>query len=225
MTGVTTPLTLAVTKRIVSTRRRFLARLGLGSAAFVTVSGASVPAQAQAVFPTPRRHPVDDWMDALPSTHRMMFDAVSAAGLEDIRHYASNFFNANRTGYALEPRDIGVLVVLRHSATPYGFADAMWAKYGDVFAAEMKIAASKTNPVLAGGEGLDALSRNGAYFGVCAMATRYFAGLAARGTGTSTDAVVDELGKNLIGNAHLTPAGIVAVGRAQERGFMFGYAG
>jgi len=59
------------------------------------------------------------------------------------------------------------------------------------------------------------------------MATRRFAGLATRGTGSgiTIDAVVEELGKNLVRNAHLTPAGIVAVGRAQERGYAFGYAG
>ena len=38
-------------------------------------------------------------------------------------------------------------------------------------------------------------------------------------------AVFEELSKNLVRNAHLTPAGIVAVGRAQERGFTFGYGG
>jgi hypothetical protein len=221
---VTTPLTVAVSERIVTTRRRFLGKLGAGSAAFATLAGSSVPAQAQTASSTPRRHPIDDWMDALPTAHRMVFDAVTAPGLEDIRHYASNIFIANRTGYGLDAHDVGVIVILRHNATPFAFNDAMWAKYGSVFAAEMKIGESKTNPVLADGEGLDALSGQGAHFGACAMATRRFAGLLARG-GVSVDAVFDELGKSLIRNAHLTPAGIVAVGRAQERGFAFGYAG
>ena len=57
------------------------------------------------------------------------------------------------------------------------------------------------------------------------MATRRFAGIAARNGGGTADAIVEELGKNLVSNAHLTPAGIVAVGRAQERGYAFGYAG
>ena len=57
------------------------------------------------------------------------------------------------------------------------------------------------------------------------MATHRFAGIAARKSGGTADAIFEELGKNLIANAHLTPAGIVAVGRAQERGFAFGYAG
>ena len=170
-------------------------------------------------------------MDALPTAHRMVFDAVSPQGVDDIRHYASNVFLANRTGYGLESRDVGVIVILRHNATPYAYNDAMWAKYGSVFAAELKVTDPQTqkapaaNPGNSGGETIDALSGQGAHFGACAMATRRFAGMAARSTGSTVDAVFEELGKNLVRNAHLTPAGIVAVGRAQERGYAFGFAG
>jgi hypothetical protein len=208
-------------------RRRFLARLGIGTAALGALAGSALPAAAQSKE-MPRRHEVDDWMDSLPTAHRMVFDAFTAAGLDDVSHYASNVFMANHTGYGLESRDVGVILILRHNATPYAFNDAMWAKYGGAFAAEPKpgdtAKAPNTNTAL-GGEGLDALSALGAHFGVCGMATRRFAGLAARSSGSTADAVVEELGRNLIRNAHLTPAGIVAVGRAQERGFAFGYAG
>jgi len=200
--------------------------LGLGSTAAGALLGAVLPAAAQPAATAPRRHEADDWMDQLPRAHRMMFDSVSADGAADIRHYASNVFAANRTGYGVEARDIGVIVILRHNATPLGYNDAMWAKYGGVFSSEMKIGDAKSvNPASSGGESLDTLSGLGAHFAVCAMATRRFAGLAARSTGGSADTVFEELGKNLVRNAHLTPAGIVAVGRAQERGFAFGYAG
>jgi hypothetical protein len=220
----------SVPERLAAPRRRFLARFGVGSAAIGALLGLPLPAGAQPSS-APKRHENDDWMDALPTAHRMVFDAVSAAGAEGIRHYASNVFTANRTGYGLESRDVGVLVILRHHATPLGFNDAMWAKYGSVFAADMKVVdsttqkAPSTNPANSGGEALDTLSGLGAHFGVCAMATRRLAGLAAKSTGGTTDALVEELGKNLVRNAHLTPAGIVAVGRAQERGYVFGYAG
>ena len=107
----------------------------------------------------------------------------------------------------------------------------MWAKYGSVFCRRNEDSdpgaqkAPTANPANAGAETLDALGRQGAHFGVCAMATRRFAGIVARNSGGTADAIVEELGKNLIPNAHLTPAGIVAVGRAQERGYAFGYAG
>jgi len=212
-------------------RRRFLARFGIGTAALGALIGSPLEAGAQTPPSAPRKHAVDDWMDTPPTAHRMVFDAVSSQGLDDIRHYASNVFLANRTGYGLESRDVGVIVILRHNATPYAYNDAMWAKYGSVFAAELKISDAQTqkaptaNPANTGGETIDALSAQGAHFGACAMATRRFAGMAARSTGGTVDAVFDELGKNLVRNAHLTPAGIVAVGRAQERGYAFGFAG
>jgi hypothetical protein len=206
-------------------RRRFLGRLGLGSAAAASLFGSASASAQPPSSAAPKRHELDDWMDTLPAGHRMVFDAVSAEGAQDVQHYASNVFFANRTGYGLESRDIGVIVILRHNATPLGYNDAMWAKYGSVFATELKLPATKTNPGNGGGESLETLSGLGVHFGVCAMATRRFAGMVTRGTGNSIDAALEELGKNLVRNAHLTPAGIVAVGRAQERGFTFGYAG
>jgi hypothetical protein len=217
----TNPITPS-TARFEATRRRFLGRIGAGSAALGAIVGSALPAGAQPSPSIPRRHALDDWMDALPTAHRMVFDAITPQGADDIRHYASNVFAANQTGYGVESRDVGVIVILRHDATPYAFNDAMWAKYGTVFASEMKINDAKANPANAGGERLDSLSGLGAHFGVCAMATRRYAGLAARGGG-GTDAVFEELAKNLIRNAHLTPAGIIAVGRAQEHGYAFGY--
>jgi len=167
-------------------------------------------------------------MDTLPSAHRTVFDATSLEGVDDIRRYASNVFLANRTGYGLESRDVGVLIVLRHYATPCGYNDAIWAKYGSVFASEMKGADAKAptaNPANASGETLDGLSAQGAHFAVCQMATRRYSGMIARSTNGTADAIFEELAKNLVRNAHLTPAGIVALGRAQERGFTFGYGG
>lgn len=208
-------------------RRRFLQRLGIGSGALGALAGSGLPAAAQQPAATPRRHAIDDWMDALPTGHRMVFDAVSPKGSEDVRHYASNFLAVNRSNYGLENRDIGVIIILRHNATPYAYNDAMWAKYGAAFGGDLKAGeAPKTNPAKTGVEGLDALSALGAHFGVCMMATLRFATLAAAKTsGGSAEAIFEELGQNLVRNAHLTPAGIVALGRAQERGFTFGYAG
>ena len=170
-------------------------------------------------------------MDQIPTAHRTVFDAVSAEGCADVRHYAYNILSANGTGYSLESRDVGIIIILRHNATPFAYNDAMWAKYGRIFSDEMKLVDPKTqkppvaNPGNVDGETLDGLSAQGVQFGACAMATGRLARLAAKSTGGTADAILEELGKNLIRNAHLTPAGIVAVGRAQERGCTFGYAG
>ena len=66
---------------------------------------------------------------------------------------------------------------------------------------------------------------NGVRFAVCSLATRGAANVIAQKTGQSVDAAFKELTDNLIPNGHMVPAGIVAVNRAQERGYTFTYVG
>jgi intracellular sulfur oxidation DsrE/DsrF family protein len=68
---------------------------------------------------------------------------------------------------------------------------------------------------------LEGLLKRGAHLAVCQMASRAIAGSIARTAGVSADDVYKELASNLVMNAHLAPAGIVAVNRAQERGYTF----
>ena len=66
---------------------------------------------------------------------------------------------------------------------------------------------------------LDSLVQRGVHFAVCGMATRSVASLAATAIGGNADAVVKELMTNAIANSHFVAAGVVAVTRAQERGY------
>jgi intracellular sulfur oxidation DsrE/DsrF family protein len=72
---------------------------------------------------------------------------------------------------------------------------------------------------------LEALIGRGVHFAVCQMATRRFAGAIAAAQKLDTEAVYKELASNLIRNSHLVAAGIVAVNRAQEKGYAFANAG
>ena len=63
------------------------------------------------------------------------------------------------------------------------------------------------------------------HLAVCQLATRAAAATIARQTGAKPDDVYQELASNLVPNAHIVPAGIIAVNRAQERGYSFAYAG
>jgi intracellular sulfur oxidation DsrE/DsrF family protein len=54
---------------------------------------------------------------------------------------------------------------------------------------------------------------------VCQVSSRGYAGGIAAATGGTADAVFNEMVANLLPNARLVPAGIVAVNRAQERGY------
>jgi intracellular sulfur oxidation DsrE/DsrF family protein len=57
------------------------------------------------------------------------------------------------------------------------------------------------------------------------MATMGISHALAGQTRGNADDIHKELVANLIPNAHLVPAGIAAVNRAQERGYAFAYTG
>jgi intracellular sulfur oxidation DsrE/DsrF family protein len=223
-----------------SDRRRFIA--GLGAVAAATGAGA-VTASAQT--PAARsfqsgRHTADDWMDALPGKHRMVVDGVTANGAGEAVLFASNLYAANKAGYQLGDADLGIIVVMRHFATPFALTDAMWAKYGKAMSAMLNFTDPKTkqapttnlfNSAAYGltlpnlGNTIDALVKRGTQFAVCDMAMHFAAGQLAAGGGGEADAIYKDFAANLVPNSHIVPAGVVAVNRAQERGYTLIYAG
>ena len=171
-------------------------------------------------------------MDALPGKHRILFDTTSANGFGTALLYANNFLTANQTGYGLDDSDAAVIIVARHVSTPFAYTDAMWAKYGAPITARTAFndPSTKRPPVVnlfntttAGlsnsGVTIDALIKRGAHFAVCQMATRVFATQIAQTMGVDVDTVYKELAGNMVKSTHMVPAGIVAVNRAQERGY------
>src|SRR5581483_8285770 len=114
-------------------RRSFLSRLTAGAAAAGLIS-TDLGAAAQTDSFHPARHQEDDWLDAIPGRHRFVLDALTAAGADDARQFASNYFIANQTGYALKAQDLAVVIILRHWATAFAFNDAMWEKHGAAIA-------------------------------------------------------------------------------------------
>lgn len=205
-------------------RRSFLTRFHAGAAAIAAMAlggraAAQVKSQAAAKW-EPARHDQDNWMDELPGKHRFVFDTVGNASLGDAILFAGNYIVANRNDYGLQNGDLAIIVIIRHRSTSFGFNDAMWAKYGMQLASFAEVGnAPKTNPHNTGGLSLDSLSKQGARYAVCSMATRRIAGSIAQATGGNADAVNAELVANLVPNARMVPAGIVAVNRAQERGY------
>ena len=62
------------------------------------------------------------------------------------------------------------------------------------------------------------------HLAVCQLATRAIAGSIATAFKSTTDDVYNEIAAHLLPNSHLVPAGIVAVNRAQERGYALVHA-
>jgi intracellular sulfur oxidation DsrE/DsrF family protein len=96
-----------------------------------------------------------------------------------------------------------------------------------VIAESLKLADLKTtvNPHRAQ---LETLATRGVQYAVCDMASHRYAGMLARKVdGGNADAIYKEMAASLIGigNARFVPAGIIAVNRAQERGYSIAYTG
>ena len=224
-------------------RRSFLSRLGLGMTALGATLGPSA-AGAQTAAATPRwqpgRHAQDDWFDHVPGQHRFVFDTTQFEGFGGALLYANNFFLANQNGYGLGNADLAVVLVLRHNSTVFAFNDAIWAKYGEPMSERnsLKDPVTKKAPTvnifnaaaLVGqlpslGTTLDSLLKRGVHLAVCDMATHRVSNAIAQATKGSADAIYKELTSNLLANSHIVPAGIVAVNRAQERGYTFANVG
>jgi len=216
-------------------RRLFLARIGGMSVAGATLAGSSATAAEVTANSTwqPARHAQDDWFDKLPGVHRLIFDTVSAEGLASALQFASNFFKANQEGYGLKGNELAVVIVARHKSTPFAYGDTVWAKYGKQFSEHAEFVDPKTkqpptmNLYMTSGDGsgqpgrMDALIKKGVHFAVCQMSTQRIAEKIAQANGLQADAVMKEIAANLVGNSRLVSAGIVAVNRAQERGYSF----
>jgi hypothetical protein len=222
-------------------RRLMLSGIGAALAAF-TLRSRSVQAQpAPGARPfEPARHPQDDWMDALPGKHRTVIDCAAAAAAGTGVFYANNIFTANRNGYQLADSDVAVIVVLRHEATAFAYTDAIWAKYGTVLGPMGKITDPRTSqpptvnplnsrefgPAMTNlGVTASALASRGAHFGICDMATNRIAGVIAAAVKSTQPEIYKELVANILPNGHMVAAGVVAINRAQERGYSMLTAG
>jgi intracellular sulfur oxidation DsrE/DsrF family protein len=219
-------------------RRKFLARLGAGAGVVgaSVIASSSAEAQAAADAPwRPARHTQDDWYDKIPGVHRFLFDSSTAESMGWALQFASNYFTANQDVYGLKESDLAVIIVARHKATSFAYSDAIWAKYGKQISEQAEFLDPKTkeppkfNVYGAMGETqqagkMEALIKKGVQFAVCQMSTRGIATRIAKANGVEIDSVIKEITSNLIGNAHMVPAGILAVNRAQERGYSFIYS-
>ena len=222
-------------------RRSMLSGIGAALAAFSLRPQSAQAQSANSLKPfQPARHTQDEWMDTLPGKHRTVIDCAAAAAAGAGVFYANNIFTANRNGYQLADSDVAVIVVLRHEATTFAYNDAIWAKYGSVLANLGKITDPRTNqpptvnplnsrdfgPAMTNlGVTASALASRGAHFGICDMATNRIAGVIASAVKSPQPEIYKELVANILPNGHMVAAGVVAINRAQERGYSMLTAG
>jgi intracellular sulfur oxidation DsrE/DsrF family protein len=230
-------------------RRAFVTGFGVGAAALSTglaacASAKETPKPAMgAATALARWQPAfdakDGWME-VPSRHRMAFDATSDQGAANAIGFADTFIGTNASGYGIEPSELGVIVILRHYATPYAYTDPVWAKYGHVFAKvdKLKDPKAKKGPAMRNvleaadvktmfndGVTFSALAKKNVRYAVCGEATKKIAGMIAKKMTLDAKTVEAELAAHLIPSAHLMASGILALNRVQEHGYAFAYVG
>jgi len=217
-------------------RRSFLARLGAAAAAFgfgssaasAQQSGAGAAPASTAAPWQPAREAKDDWLDQIPGKHRLIFDATSPEAVADAIRYTGNFFTANKNGYGLESSEVAVVIVLRHQATQFAFSDEVWAKYGKVLSGEDKFTDPKTGAVPTSNfykAGLEGHIKRGVHLAVCDLSTNRLKSAIAKAHDAKPEAIYKELTSTALGNSHFVAAGILAVNRAQERGYAIAHTG
>jgi intracellular sulfur oxidation DsrE/DsrF family protein len=203
-------------------RRSFFSKLGVGLVGGAAVGGAA-PALAQSTgrFDA-ARHPQDDWLDQIPGSHRYIVDAPNPDGFSSAIQFTTTYYNINVNDYGLKDSDLAVVLVARHLSTLFAYSDAIWAKYGKPISERNHVLDPKTNqpPSLnLQRERLEPLIKRGLRLAVCQQSSRGYAGAMAMAMGLKQEEVFEEMKANLLPNARLVPAGIVAINRAQERGF------
>ena len=193
----------------------------------IFLSGAPALAFLQSPVATIRawqaaRHSQDDWFDDNAAKHRVIFDTWNPERFPDALQFSGNTVETNKTDYDLAASELAIVICVRHRTTPFAFNDAMWAKYGKAFSAQMAWTDPATHEAPTANphtRRLAALAEQGVRLAICNRTTRAYGANAARQAGTANDVVVKELMANTVIPGHFVPAGVIAVTRAQERGY------
>ena len=225
-----------------TSRRNFLGALASGTAA-VGMSTIGAPLTAGAKTLSENLYTNDDpeeWFKKIKGKHKIVFDVTQPHEIFPFAWPRVFLMTNQQTG--TQEKDNSVVVVLRHTAIPYAMEDRLWAKYkfGDVF--KVTDPASKTsslrNPfwkpktgdykVPGVGNvaiGINELQESGVMFCVCDTALTVYSAAVAQGmNGNAADVKKDWL-SGLLPGIQVVPSGVWALGRAQEHGCGYIFAG
>jgi intracellular sulfur oxidation DsrE/DsrF family protein len=223
-----------------TSRRGFLGRLAAGAATIGAASLSPFSAGAKAI--SHEFEHVDDpdqWFKNITGKQKMVFDVTQPHGVFPFA-WPRVFLLTNEMSGASQ-KDVGIIVVLRHSAIPYAMEDKLWAKYnfGEVFKVDdpvMKASAvrnpfwqPKTGDYKIPGIGnvaigINELQQNGVKFCVCEMAITVNSAAIASKMNMDHETVKKDFIDGLLPGIHRVPSGVWALGRAQNHGFGYCFA-
>ncbi len=231
-----------MTNKKTTDRRSFLGSIAAGTAA-AGIAAISTPLNLYAEKPFSAASPVEDpdeWFKQIKGKHRLVFDVTQPNGIFPFA-WPRVFMNTNAQTGTPENQQ-SVVVVLRNKAIPYAFEDRLWEKYklGEQFKIDDAAtkASSLRNPfwrpkpgdfkVPGLGNvaiGINELQHSGVMFCVCDTAITVQSAAAAQALNLDAEKVRKDWVSGLLPNIQVVPSGVWALGRAQEHGCGYCFAG
>ena len=226
-------------------RRQFLETIATG-AATLGLASIAVPARLGAEPLDYNHHgntdptDPDQWFNQLKGTHRIAFDVTQPHEIFPFAWPKVFLLTNQQTGTLAN--DCGVVVVLRHAGIAYAFEDRLWNKYhfGEVFKADdpKTKAPALRNPfwmpkpgdfkVPGVGDvaiGINELQSDGVMFCVCGMAMTVYSNVVAGMMNMPAEEIHKDWMSGLLPGIQIVPSGVWAIGRAQEHGCSYCFAG
>ncbi|MEP7252886.1 MAG: twin-arginine translocation signal domain-containing protein [Ginsengibacter sp.] len=225
----------------VNKRRDFLRQVAAGAA---TVSIASLlsplPLSASPSSLAMDDEDPDAWFNKLNGKHKIVYDVPEAKGMMPFAWSRVFLLTNEHTG--TPEKQTNVVVVLRHNGIAYAMENRLWEKYNfgemfDVSAGQGKGKAKSnmfwqpkpgdfTIPGI--GQvaiGINELQDSGVMFCVCDMALTVMSAVAAKSMNKEAADVKKDWVSGILPGIQIVPSGVWAVGRAQEHGCGYCFAG
>ncbi|MEP6927518.1 MAG: twin-arginine translocation signal domain-containing protein [Ginsengibacter sp.] len=224
-----------------SERRDFLKQVATGAAALsLTMLAPPLSLKASALDNENDPGDADAWFNKVKGKHRMVFDVTKP---NDMMPFAwPKVFLLTNAATGTPEKENGVVVILRHDGIPYAMENRLWEKYkfGELFKVDDSVtkAPSVRNmfwqpkpgdfKIPGVGEvaiGINELQATGVMFCVCDMALTVFSAVAAQKMNLDAATVKKDWVSGILPGIQIVPSGVWAVGRAQEHGCAYCYAG
>lgn len=205
-----------------SARRRFLAQLSSGLAAFAGFAAPVTAQQASAALADPDH---DAWMLRARGEHRTLFHATSPGdGMPMLM--ATNFLDVYGSTYGAAPAHVSAVIGVHGSALPIALNDAAWDRYElgrriNVNDPDTKEPARRNVFAVGGPISIDTAMRRGIVLLACNVALTLTARSLAAARSLAEADVYNDLRNSLFPDAVLVPALVIAISRAQEKGFAY----
>ena len=176
------------------------------------------------------------WLESIPGKYRQVYDAPSPNnGFALI--WSHVFLMTGAQGYNVPESELGVVVVLRHSAIPIAFRDEAWEKYklGEFFKVNDPATKSPAlrNPFAYIRPGdmplpeaaLEKLVARGVKIAVCNTAIHHQSARLAQQLGIPHETVKRDWLAAVLPGVQVVPSGVLAVNGAQSKGCSYCFAG